>query len=134
MVIGHSLCARLRSDLISGVDPRMTSSFNFIWKVDQISFPGRVRKRVANAENEDLQQIHDVRSDIVALIIGENVVGVDTDPEGLAGRIMSLATLLCNRGYTQHVVTCQLYHVCVPNGAFCRGCTASYRQSSQSDI
>ena len=100
MVIGHSLCARLRSDLISGVDPRMTSSFNFIWKVDQISFPGRVRKRVANAENEDLQQIHDVRPDIVALIIGENVVGVDTDPEGLAGRIMSLATLLCNRGYT----------------------------------
>ena len=132
MVIGHSLCARLRSDLISGVDPRMTSSFNFIWKVDQISFPGRVRKRVANAENEDLQQIHDVRPDIVALIIGENVVGVDTDPEGLAGRIMSLATLLCNRGYTQHVVICQLHQVSVPHRAFGSGCTASYRKPSQS--
>ena len=112
----------------------MTSSFNLIGKVDQFSFLGRGWKRVADVENEDLPQTHDVHPDIVALIIDENNVGVDTDPEGLAGRIMSLATLLCNRGYTQHVVTCQLYHVCVPNGAFCRGCTASYRQSSQSDI
>ena len=118
---------------ISGADPRMTSSFNLIGKVDQISFLGRGGKRVVNVENEDLPQTHDVHPDIVALIIGENDVGVDTDPEGVAGRIMSLATLLCNRGYTQHVVICQLYHVSVPNGAFCRGCTASNRQSSQSD-
>ena len=112
----------------------MTSSFKLIGKVDQISLLGRSGKLFANVENEDLPQTHDVHPDIVALIIGENDVGVDTDPEGLAGRIMSLATLLCNRGYTQHVVICQLYHVSVPNGAFCRGCTASYRQSSQSDI
>ena len=108
MIIGHSLCARLCSDLISGVDPKMTSSFNLIRKVDQISFLGRVGKRVANVENEDLQQICDICPDIVALIIGENDVRVDTDPKGLAGRIMSLATLLCNHGYTQHVVICKL--------------------------
>ena len=97
-----------RSDLISDVDPRMTGSFNLIGKVDQISFLGRGGKRVVNVENEDLPQTHDVHPDIVALIIGENDVGVDTDPEGLAGRIMSLATHQCNGGYMQHVVICKL--------------------------
>ena len=73
----------------------MTRSFNLIGKVDdQISFLGRGGKRVANIENEDLQKIRDVRPDIVALINGENDVGVDTGPEGLADRVMSLATRL----------------------------------------
>ena len=94
VIIGYSLCARLRSDLIAGTDPRMTSSFNLIGKVDQISFLGRGGKQLANTENEVLQTIRDVRPDIVALINGENDVGVDTGPEGLADRVMSLATRL----------------------------------------
>ena len=109
----------------------MTSSFNLIGKVDQISFLGRGGKRVVNVENEDLPQTHDVHPDIVALIIDENNVGVDTDPEGLVGRITSLA-ILCDHGYMQHVVICQLYQVSVPHGAFCSGCTAIYPQPSQS--
>ena len=42
MIIGHSLYASLRSDLIASADPRMTSSFNLIGKMDQILFLGNL--------------------------------------------------------------------------------------------
>ena len=42
--------------------------------------------------------------DIIILMIGDNDVFFDTDCEGLAGRLVPLATMFCNRGLIQHVI------------------------------
>ena len=41
-------------------------------------------------------------------MIGDNDVFFDTDCEGLAGRLVSLATMFCNHGLTQHVIITRL--------------------------
>ena len=46
--------------------------------------------------------------DIIILMIGDNDVLFDTDCEGLAGRLVSLATMFCIRGLDQHVIITRL--------------------------
>ena len=46
--------------------------------------------------------------DIMILMIGDNDVFFDTDCEGLAGRLVSLATIFFNRGLAQHVIITRL--------------------------
>ena len=41
MIVGHSVCARLQSDLIAGSDPWMECSFKLAGKVDETEFLGR---------------------------------------------------------------------------------------------
>ena len=45
MIVGHSVCAKLQSDLIAGSDPWMEYSFRLAGKVDKIEFLGRAGKR-----------------------------------------------------------------------------------------
>ena len=54
MIVGHSVCARLQSDLVSGSNPRMEYSFKLAGKVDKIKFLGRGRKCIECVEKEDL--------------------------------------------------------------------------------
>ena len=68
--------------------------------VDKIEFLGRGGKRTECVKKEDLKQIRDACPNIVVLMIGENDIFRDTDPEGLAGRIVSYATVMCSMGYT----------------------------------
>ena len=46
--------------------------------------------------------------DIMILMIGDNDMFFDTDCEGLAGRLVSLATMFCNRDLAQHVIITRL--------------------------
>ena len=72
-----------------------------------------------SVEKEDLKQICDEGPNIIVLMIGENNIFLDTDPKGLAGRIVSLATMMCNKGYTEEVVICKLLpHLCAPQCIF----------------
>ena len=41
IIVGHSVCARLQSDLIAGSDPWMECSFKLAGKVDETEFLGR---------------------------------------------------------------------------------------------
>lgn len=84
MIVGHSLCARLYSNLTTGTNPRMTSSFSWTVKMDQISFLGRGGKWMAHIKNKDLHKICEVRPDIVAFIIGENDICSNTDPQKIS--------------------------------------------------
>ena len=59
MIVGHSVCARLQSDLIAGSAPRMEYSLKLAGKVDKIEFLGRRGKRIDCVEKEDLKQIPD---------------------------------------------------------------------------
>ena len=78
MIVGHSVCARLQSDLIIGSDPpRM--EYSFTGKVDKIEFLGSGGKRIECVEKEDLKQIRDEGPNIVVLMIGENDIFLDTD-------------------------------------------------------
>ena len=87
MIVGHSLCARLYSNLTTGTNPRMTSSFSWTVKMDQISFLGRGGKWMAHIKNKDLHKICEVRPDIVAFIIGENDICSNTDPKKLVHHV-----------------------------------------------
>ena len=67
-----------------------------------------------SVEKEDLKQIRDEGPNIVVLMIGENDIFLDADPEGFAGRTASL-TMMCNKGYTEEVVICKLLpRLCAP--------------------
>ena len=63
--------------------------------MDKIEFLGRGGKRTECVEKEDLKQIRDECPNIVVLMIDENDIFLDTDPEGLAGRIVSFAAMMC---------------------------------------
>ena len=54
-------------------------------------------------EKEALKQIRNEGPNIIILMIGENIF-LDTDPERPEGRIVSLTTMMCNKGYTEEVV------------------------------
>ena len=115
MIVGHSVCARLQSDLIAGSDPQIEYSFKLAGKVDTIEFLGRGGKCTECVEKEDLKQICDEGPNIVVLMIGENDIFLDADPEGFAGRAASLTTMMCNKGYTEEVVICKLLpRLCAP--------------------
>ena len=53
MIVGHSVCARLQSDLITGSDPRMLYSFKLAGKVDKVEFLVRGGKRTEFEEKEE---------------------------------------------------------------------------------
>ena len=107
LIIGHSLWDRLQSDVIAGFHSRMEGSFNLIAKVDQIlSLNGG--KKNEHVEKGDLQRICDIHLHIAVVIIGKNGVCFNTGPKGLAGCIMSLATILCNHAYSHYAVICKL--------------------------
>ena len=70
--------------------------------------------RVRGKKEADLKQIRDEGPNIVVPMIGENIF-LHTNPEGLAGRMVSLAMAMCNRGYTEEVVICKLLpRFCAP--------------------
>ena len=52
MIVGHSVCVRLQSDLIASSDPQMEYSFKLAGKVDKIEFLGRGGKRIECLEKE----------------------------------------------------------------------------------
>ena len=54
-------------------------------------------------EKEAVKQIRDEGPNIIILMIGENIF-LDSGPEGLEGHIVSLTTMMCNKGYTEEVV------------------------------
>ena len=57
MIVGHSVCARLQSDLVTGSNPQMEYAFKLAGKVDKIKFLGRGGKCTGCVEKEDLNFI-----------------------------------------------------------------------------
>ena len=53
MIVGHSVCARLQSDLITGSDPRMEYSFKLAGKVDKVEFLESRGKRTECEKKEE---------------------------------------------------------------------------------
>ena len=41
IIVGHSVCARLQSDLVAGSNPQVEYSFKLAGTVDKIKFLGR---------------------------------------------------------------------------------------------
>jgi len=80
MIVGHSVCARLQLDLVTGSNPQMEYAFKLAGKVDKIEFLGRGGKRTECVEKEDLKQIRDECPNFDVLMTGENDIFLDTDP------------------------------------------------------
>ena len=108
IIVGHPFCARLKANLTDGIDARTAPAFNLAGKVDNALFLCKGGKCINNVERIDFHMIQSDRPDIIILMVGDNDVFFDTDCEGLADRLVSLATMFCNRGLTQHVIITRL--------------------------
>ena len=86
----------------------MAPAFNLAGKVDNVLFLGKGGKCINDVERIDFHMIRSDCPDIIILMIGDNNVFFDTDCEGLAGRLVSLATMFCNRGLAQYVIITRL--------------------------
>ena len=106
--MGHSFCAHLKADLTAGINARLASAFNSAEKVDNALFLGKAGKCINDVERIDFHVIQSDCPDIIILMIRDNDVFFDTDCEGLAGRLVPLATMFCNRGLAQHVIITRL--------------------------
>ena len=76
--------------------------------MDNVLFLGKEGKCINDVERIDFHMIRSDCPDIIILMIGDNNVFFDTDCEGLAGRLVSLATMFCNRGLAQYVIITRL--------------------------
>ena len=121
MIVGHSvLCqASVRFNRWLRPPPGNPHS-NWLGKWIRSSFlelRGETH-RVRGKKEADLKQICDEGPNIVVPMIGENIF-LHTDPEGLAGRIVSLATMTVQQGIHRRWSYVNYCHVCVHHGAFC---------------
>ena len=104
IIVGHSFCARLKA----GLTARMAPAFSLAGKVDNILFPLKGGKCINGVEQIDFHMIQSACPNIIILMIGDNGVFFDTDCKGLAGRLVSLATMFCNRGLAQYMIITRL--------------------------
>ena len=85
--------------MTAGIDARMAPAFNLAGKVDEVLFLGKGGKCINDVERIDFHKIQSGRPDVIILMIEDNDVVaffLNTDCEGLAGRLVSLAAMFCN--------------------------------------
>ena len=107
-IVGHSFCARLKADLTAGINARMAPAFNLEGKVNNVLFLRKGGKCISHVEWIDFNMIQSACPNIVILMIGDNDVFFDTDCMGLAGRLVSLVTIVCNRSLSQYMIITRL--------------------------
>ena len=71
--------------------------------MDIVLFLGEGGKWNNDVERIDFHMTQSACPDIIILMTGDDDVLFDTDCEDLAGRLVSLTTMFCNRGLAKHV-------------------------------